>query len=357
MNNFRKVLLIGAEDEFTRQLSARLLQFGVQIDHFDFNNSSLRIAGVIQKQYDSGGYFHFIKRFWYAFLIIRFIPSNYDYLHYFFIKYEYLLLYPLLNRKGKKIYAYVFGSDFNVNPIRGTFYLFFRECHKIFFSNPELKREFAACYSLFPETKYVVQHFGIGLLDTIKQAIPLYSPAKAEYVITIGSSASLVEQHEKIIEEILKWEDGRKYQLKFVIPLTYGGYATDELKTQLQTLARSYKVEILTEYLSLEKLALIRLQTDIFISLRKSDQLSAALVEYVYSGAAVITGSWLPYKFFKQIGIELIQVDSISGLIPQLSYTLSNLPVLKSKAMLNRDIIYSTFSWDSVQRKWTELYQ
>ena len=108
--------------------------------------------------------------------------------------------------------------------------------------------------------------------------------------------------------------------------------------------------------MDIHALAKLRLATDILISLRRSDQLSAAITENLYAKSIVITGAWLPYKTFKDLGLVFFEIGSIKDINSKLLYVFENFEKVKSEIKTNSDIVYNNFNWNKIIEDWYAFY-
>ena len=92
------------------------------------------------------------------------------------------------------------------------------------------------------------------------------------------------------------------------------------------------------------------------IHVLKFDALGTTVIEHMYSGYAVIDGSWIPYQSLRDRGIEFLSVDSIDDLDAVLKDVINRLDEYKNKCQKNKNIIEEMSSWDNMSKKWIELW-
>ena len=103
-------------------------------------------------------------------------------------------------------------------------------------------------------------------------------------------------------------------------------------RMQRKAAAAGLEFRIVQRYLDRQELAAFRIASDILIHLPVSDALSGTVLETVYAGNAVITGSWLPYSPFRKAGLPLVTVENVAALSSCISDTLLRLTELKQRS-------------------------
>ncbi len=99
----------------------------------------------------------------------------------------------------------------------------------------------------------------------------------------------------------------------------------------------------------------IKLCSDVMINILQTDSFSGSMQEFLYANNIVITGSWLPYKLFDELGVYYHKIDSAEMLAGKLTEVLSNLN--KEKTMQNVQIINSLSSWGNNIQNWIKAYE
>lgn len=357
-------LIVGGKCVFADQLIKQVGDY-IEFDIYDFGNSTVykhngQVFNFGLNWLDHLGVpFMLLRRFMGFFYLKKQFRPKYDILQYFYIKHEYSILFRLLNQYGAKKFAHIFGSDFRNNRFRNILFRFYQSTDKLVFTNYQVQQEFINYYGTSFLGKTVSIPFGIEQLDFIDKASveivePFSKTSKNNLTITIGSSRNVVEQHSEILAQLMSIESTPQ-NVYFVFPMTYGGAVSHKIRVDLEDFARKHHVRVITDFLSNEELAWLNLQTDIFISLRSSDQYSAALMEYLYAGAVVITGSWLPYQPMKKLGMKFLEAGSMSELPVVLHHAMSNLNELKAEFACNKSIVSKNFRWEKLRRDWLSL--
>ena len=115
------------------------------------------------------------------------------------------------------------------------------------------------------------------------------------YVITCGYNGYACQRHKTIIESVAKVRDRLLEDLVLVFPFTYG--AKKGYQEELEALLASHALKglFVTDYLTLDRLLLLRKCADMFIHIQPTDANSSSVKEYVICGAKVLHGDWIVY--------------------------------------------------------------
>lgn len=175
-------------------------------------------------------------------------------------------------------------------------------------------------------------------------------------VITIGHNLSPFNNHIEILRNLAKLSVCHKERIVVLIPAAYGGSAKylDELKSFIPLL-EDLEIILLTEFFEPDKISLLRLISDIFIHLPETDALSASVTENLYAGNRVITGSWLPYKFYSLNEIYLDYIDSYEDIEKKVDQILF-LNNVRAETLNNINKIKHIFDVEKTADQWLKLY-
>jgi glycosyltransferase involved in cell wall biosynthesis len=291
--------------------------------------------------------------------------GNYDICHIHYLENIYGLIASQIVKKSKKLVISVWGSDF----YRSTWWekkiqhRIIKYAHKITFENKETLEEFDK-YFKATNDKYQVIGLGSAPLKILKNIENISKKeCKASFnipintlVVTCGYNASVAHQHISIIKSI----ENIKYKLPanilFIFPFTYGFNREYFLKVKDLLDKSNLNYRVLTDFLSDYEVAQLRKASDIMINLQISDQLSASMLESLYTGNIVIAGDWLPYKILEEKGIFMLKVSSVGEVGEKLLYTINNLRDLKQNYKENAQIIWNISSWDKNINDWIHMY-
>jgi glycosyltransferase involved in cell wall biosynthesis len=226
--------------------------------------------------------------------------------------------------------AVVWGSDYNAKRSisRWCFRWSLKLAARVLFLIPETRKECIKQNLVTPQSSSVVR-FGLPILRTIRTEAEKIDGfgARTQFgfplgrkIVVVGSNSRMSQNHFEIIE-VLKRNIGSLSAFFFVFPLGYGDpeYASRVEERALELGASNIKC--LRDFYHGADLAKLRMACDVFVNLQTHDQLSATMIEYLYAGAEVITGAWLPYSTLINGGIPLSLIEDFSELAERLRLT------------------------------------
>ena len=291
------------------------------------------------------------------------VDNNFDLVNIHFSRWFYLLILKILIKQ--KLVITFYGSDFyrTSDFIKNIQKIIYKKADAITFTNPMTKDSFFKYYNDFEEKSFVAR-FGLKTLDyidknrtkdkkEIKQSLG-YDTEKI--IITCGYNSTKAQQHEKIIENILKLDEKLLNKIQFIFPMTYGDNVHKEnIKSILESTNLDYKV--LEEFLYTDNNSYIKLASDIMINVLETDSFSGSMQEFLYADNIVVTGSWLPYELFDIEGINYYKIDNIIELGSMLYKMVVNLDEDKRNLSDNKIIINKLSSWKNNLNNWIEVYE
>ena len=219
--------------------------------------------------------------------------------------------------------------------------------------------------SVYPTAKGKVSivRYGLDYIENCKhlpvknEILSKMNITNDKIIVLCGHNAAKENQHKQLIDVLTKLDDKVLKQCLFIFPMTYGDTSGAYIKEITQMLEKTgLNYHVIKDYLSVQEQAELISITDIHIKVQTTDALSSMLLEVMYAGAVVITGSWLPYQPLCAKGIEYETVDSINEVAGVFTNVVNNLDVYKEKSKNNRNIIYNMSSWDIMAKKWMELW-
>jgi len=184
--------------------------------------------------------------------------------------------------------------------------------------------------------------------------------SKHKISIAIGYSGKSLHRHAEILIALLDNEEFRKHLDKFCIVLQMNYGCSEVYAERIENLIKGFGIEyvlIRPSKLSDLEIAKLRIATDIMIQLSTSDGRSSSIIEALVAGTIMISGSWLPYAEFKEMGAHFYELDCIDDTLPELVLRLSdNFETESKKCQANIDVIPSP-TWDSVITNWIDAYR
>jgi glycosyltransferase involved in cell wall biosynthesis len=192
--------------------------------------------------------------------------------------------------------------------------------------------------------------FGVDIFDFIDKSLKKdkeelrekFGIEKGLITVAVGYNANPAMQHRKAIEAILALPDTIKQKLCVILQMTYG-YNNDlenyikELKSLLTE--NNLKYIFLTDFLSNEVLADLRIITDIFIHPQISDAFSATIQEFLYSGTTVLNPIWIKYQELIANDIKFIEYNDFDDLAVRLKKYFENPEDYKTNSIHNLKVL------------------
>lgn len=368
---------------YTELIANMLLEEGYELHIYDFSsrklhNFSSRNIEVICKWVNifDKTFLRFVINF---FCLVAFCikyKNKYDIIHVLYVRIEYLFASHLISSLGSKLVLTIFGSDINyfvnVQRVFNSLYLKSDIIHTTItetlinfskrFSSNKLRRKIL--------NKSITMCMPLASLNIInsEQNADFVSGVFAKYkisgndiIIVCGNTAEIkLEQLYLLVKTLSKTQINTIQEIKFFFLMTYGGNArkTSNFKKYICKALKSRKVIIIDEYLPLNELMVLRIRTDIFINVRKEDQLAGSMIEALFCNSDVITGDWLPYGVLKDNGIfyhPITKIRDVSVILP----IIINERIAKinyGKLQANSELIMHLWGPEKALNNWRVFY-
>jgi hypothetical protein len=267
---------------------------------------------------------------------------------------------------SKSMSVCIWGSDFYriTTKERIRLYPIFNYSDSIVIGNPEMALDFGSFYDNKYRNKLRICGFGIGKLNLIsnleinftkeelklKIGLPLY-----KVILTIGYNGSTAQQHLLVLKEIKALSRDILDSIVLVIPFGYGGSSVykQEIVSFLDNLSVDYV--IFDEFLSDEKVASLRICSDIVVNCQISDAASASLQEHLYAKNVLLVGEWLPYEYFSDRNVSFWTFNS-GNLRKNIEKMLLDLEFYKNKAVDNKNRIDELSNWRFRIDEWISVF-
>lgn len=269
-----------------------------------------------------------------------------------------------LKKRCNKLLVTPWGSDvYRVSRLQRFFLkkLFF-EADIVTGSDTRFRTDFMKIMNV-PMSKIANVDIGSDMIDYISSNInniPVEAAKqkfgiKGQYVITCGYNGSPAQNHFLIFDEIKKIKTKLPSNLCLLLPMSYGCNKTyiEEVKRYLEKLEFNYVV--VDSYLSVEELLMLRLATDMFVHMQKSDAKSLSVQEYLLANKIVVNAEWLRYR-------ELEKYGTTPYLVAEDFSQLSN-RILDACTITNYHLDENVkeqiegYGWNKWIVKWDALYQ
>lgn len=302
---------------------------------------------------------------------IRRINKDFDYIHVHCVDRVLLSLAKTLSRNRAKIIVSYWGSDIyrkeekafsNEGP-------YLDGVSHITFINGEMQEIFESHYGLKYQEKCQLLDFGNGCMENMLSVNLKYKEGLIEYaksvfgfpddkvIVGVGYNGAVIQQHAEVLNEIKKLPLDIRSQMFLFLHMGYG-VIDEEREERIKDILEDMQCEYLIskEFMTGERLALLRYAVDIYVNGEKTDAMSATILEYLYGGKVVVNPLWLQYNFLKENNLKDVKYNNFTDLSKVLEKVFSEELVTEKEKTCNRETLYKLCSWNSVIDKWLALY-
>jgi hypothetical protein len=298
--------------------------------------------------------------------IFNFSFRQVEIIHISFVEPFYVFLLPFI--KKNKLVVTVFGSDFYrykfLNPIRTPIY---KRADVITFSSRKAMNDFGEYYKSISKEKLILARFGSDNFHAAENFLEKMELGEAKKtmgfpldktIVFVGYNGVPIAQHLKIIGELSKLPQDIKDKLFVVIPVSS---VIGDVKTYLNNVKASLRKSgiegvLFEKWLTIEEMAYFRKSSEILINLPKSDQFSSSMIETLYCGNIVITGSWLPYEELYEGGVIMEEINEFSKLPKILEKVINEKDQYIDKFKGNIELVPPFISWEFKKNDWLKSY-
>jgi len=264
------------------------------------------------------------------------------------------------------------GSDLMRNTgVSNVFYVAkaLKKAYKITIQSEELAQILVFKYGRELQPKIVINQFTINTeiynqIDALKDQTEIINQFKIAHripidklIISVSHNAFSANNHYKILDNLQLLAPNYKEQIALILPLGYGGneQSIAELKTYCAAKI-DIPTTILTDFFNPKNTALLRLSTHLMIQMPISDALSGAMTEVLYTGNAVITGSWLPYGILKSNKLPLIEAYDFAQLPLLVAQFIDHFEQHQRVNSNNAHAIKTFLFPDTTSKQWISLF-
>ncbi|MEG2604824.1 MAG: glycosyltransferase [Clostridia bacterium] len=238
-------------------------------------------------------------------------------------------------------------------------------CHSISVHNQSNVEQIRRVYGEAVAQKTTLLYFGqTGFADidrvhkTHDQAAckAHFGIAPERFTVCVGYSASSAQQQLPVLEQLGKLARERLERMTLVLQMTYcEDDAAYTRRVQEQAAKLPCQTVVLTRFMDAVESALLRSAADLFVLAIQTDAFSASMQEYLYAGAAVIKGAWLPYPQLAEMGITLAQFSGFDEIPALVERAMDG--ALQPLTPQQRALFPQRYSWDAVRESWLSLYR
>lgn len=277
-------------------------------------------------------------------------------------------LLPFLKKNKIKLMISIWGSDLYriSNREKEARKHVYPQVDLIHVESPEVKKDFLNVFKV-DEGKVVSCNYGVSLFENIdklrdqKESIKkelLPKEAEERIIVTCGYNARRGQQHQIMIQELMKLPQAYKDKVFIVFPLTYT-VVGDSFLEEIDDALSSFDIPYISfkKHLVNDELAKLRLVSDAVINIQITDSLSTSLVEYIYAGNIMLLAEWLPYSFLtNEYGIKYhpIGINSIGSVLKDI---IDNYSKEVKEGNNNVKRVGELSSWESVSNRFFQIFQ
>jgi hypothetical protein len=176
-------------------------------------------------------------------------------------------------------------------------------------------------------------------------------------IIGIGHNGGPGDKHLEILAGLERLPNDSKRRVFLVFPMTYGLTASYGKTVDDACQKSGFEYLIIKEYLSREALAALRVAVDITIYMPESDAMSAAALETIYAGNVLVAGAWLPYGFYRRLGLPFVEAENYGQLAQVIPSLLDRTRILEAELDNMQNKIQSNFCADGTTPAWIDMYR
>lgn len=293
--------------------------------------------------------------------------GEFDYCHIHMYSFLFLLAACLTRKNTGKIVVSFWGSDlFTRNKTARIEKMLMNKVNIITLSTYAMADKFHELFGYNNDDKIVNVKFGLSVFETIDSFInkeesglskKTMSIPEDKFIVTCGCNGKPTQQHLETLEAIGRCPEYIKNKLFIVLPMSYGNDDIMYMNKVADQLNKSnIDGRILKQFLSRDEIAMLRLATDVFINVQKTDAFSGTMQEHLFAGSVVINGNWLDYRDLDEAGVKYVKIKNFLGLTEKITDIVDNYNNYHKDIIVNRGIIWNLSSWEQVRHKWQSLY-
>lgn len=238
------------------------------------------------------------------------------------------------------------------------------ECDYLNVPTEAMVEAFCGYYGTKYDDKRVVVKFGslaYSEIEKLKASQPEKASHKAGFgldehrvTVAVGYNGQERQQHIPALASLAALPEECKDKIELLLHMSYG---TDE--EYLQRVRRAAEQSgishvIITEAFELDKIAQMRMATDIFIHAQTSDALSGSIRECIYAETVLINPCWVPYPEYDAMGVEYFRYETfgeLPGIVEDLLTGTAAVDVKK-----NAELVYNNYSWNAQRSSWQKVF-
>jgi len=288
----------------------------------------------------------------------------YDICHIHFVSLKALLIAKLARKRSTRLIVSVWGSDFlrTSERFKSRQERVYDRADYITFATNEMLEKFNDYYQDKYVEKLRICTFGLAPLESLKKMKLTKEDCRRHFsipedaiTVCVGYTAGAWHRHKEVIQSIARNKSGLPDNLFLIFPMTYGRdekYVA-EVKEEIRKLG--IKNLVIDNFMTPKESAMLKMTTDVFVNVQLADALSGSMLEHLYAGSVVITGSWLPYRALDDMGIKVCKVDKVEDVGWVIRLVLADVSSWKNES--SKENIYKFVSWENNIESWVRLWK
>ncbi|MBP3742927.1 MAG: glycosyltransferase [Treponema sp.] len=297
-----------------------------------------------------------IQKFYNYFELVKNKP--FDYVHVQYVHKHYLSKALFVKSKRTKCFASFWGSDLlrQSESVLREEEKFLKKFDFISTAALLLQSSFEQCYPNLKRKSEMIP-FGCSLLPYIEKYSNDINTCKKFFnfpqnkkVVAIGYNASEAQQHDKVLAVLDSIKNKNDFFLVF--QMSYGSKEEIYYSNLFKMINESgFEYKIITDFLSMDNLAKLRIATDVFINAQTTDAFSNSVIECIYAETQIINARWLHYPELDQYPIYVNEFSDFKEIPMLLKQSIS-----EEKLEWNKLKIKEESTWEVCRKKWATSY-
>ena len=334
----------------------------------EYSQMNVEVVNIYNRKIKSG----LVRRLNRILILKKFSRNNknIDIIHYQCLQSVQLKTLKHINKLAKSVILTYWGSDLFRSDAKEYRLLakYFKAVNRITFMTDEMENKFHEIYGNDYDDKFVKHiDYGEGVYSYINgiksgmtkaQCKAYWKIPMDKFVIHIGYNGDEEQQHDKIIEQLVKISQDYLENIYVVMHFGYGNHS-DSYEGKVCDVLREHHIsyKIIKDYLSKKEMAIFRCSADLFLYGQLTDAFSFSMSEYLYAGILMLKGSWLKYSVLDDMKIFYCEYDSFSDIPKVLVEIISNNVSRSESLEANVGKMYNYNSWEAMGTKWINLYE
>jgi len=227
-------------------------------------------------------------------------------------------------------------------------------------ASPEMLEATRDAFGSSVEDRLHELRFGLTTLDTMRALNWSKAAAREELdlpsegpVIALAYNGGEANRHLPVLGQLERVS--LPTDTTILVPITYGGTPAYRARVREAAERSPLRCVVLEQYLSTERIAALRVATDVLIQVPTTDAFSGSMSEHLYAGNRVVTGAWLPYNWLADHGIELDMVDRLEDTGTAVRRAIDELDEAPEDLIARQQAIWNLVSWEKNLPNWLHV--